>query len=172
MNFSDTKRLSKADSAPQAGSKDLTYQLVYVSIAKNKFSQQNLESILETSRKYNPTHQITGLLLYSNGNVLQILEGAKNDVHDLYERIQVDPRHHKVKMLSFLKVPKRDFSDWSMGFKRIDEATFNREIPNFSDIIERKSLNLETLAGFSIRVGFLLKNFSLMNRLDDLKKVN
>jgi hypothetical protein len=148
------------------------HQLVYVSFAVRDFDHEDLKSILETSRKYNAQHEISGLLLYSNRNIIQILEGQKEAVRDLFEKIRVDSRHQKVTLLSFEKATKRDFKEWAMGFKRVEAERFNQELPNFTDIVERKNLNFELLSGLSIKVSFILNRFSQMNRLDDLKSAS
>ena len=55
-----------------------------------------------------------------------------------------------------------------MGYKRIQFSEFDEEFPGFTDIVERKKVNLDILTGLSIKVGFVLNRFSQMNRLDDL----
>lgn len=174
MKPSDSNIQSNSNQTIPSGSLDLPahqeiHQLIYVSFAVRDFDQEDLKSILETSRKHNALHDITGLLLCSNRNIVQILEGSKEAVRDLFDRIRVDPRHHKVTLLSFEKVNEREFERWTMGFKRVDPERFEHDLPDFTDIVERKNLNFELLSGLSIRVGFVLKRFSQMNRLDDLK---
>lgn len=144
------------------------HQLVYVSIATRDFDQDDLRDILEVSRKNNAEQGITGLLLYSNRNIVQVLAGARENLEQLFEKIRRDSRHRQVTLLSFDPAPERKFKDWSMGYKRIEFSEFNGEFPGFTDIVERKKVNLDILTGLSIKVAFVLNRFSQMNRLDDL----
>jgi hypothetical protein len=91
--------------------------MVYVSSAVNPFSKDELLKLLEKSRKYNTKLEVTGMLLYKDGNFLQVLEGEQQTVQTLYTKIAQDPRHKGC--LSILQGPteKRDFPDWSMGFR-------------------------------------------------------
>jgi hypothetical protein len=144
------------------------HQLVYVSIATRDFDENDLRDILQVSRKNNAEQGITGLLLISKRNIVQVLEGAKEPLKQLLEKIRRDPRHRQVTILSFDPAPKRSFKDWSMGYKRIEVSEFEAEFPGFTDIVERKKVNLDILSGLSIKVSFVLNRFSQMNRLDDL----
>jgi Sensors of blue-light using FAD len=57
------------------------------------------------------------LLVYLNGNFLQILEGEREVVLTLAKRIEVDPRHQGMLTLLQRPVERRAFGDWSMGYK-------------------------------------------------------
>jgi hypothetical protein len=153
---------------PEEGAGQAVYQLIYMSLAVDDFDQEMLHSILDQARPKNAELGITGLLLYSKKQIVQILEGPEDVVAKLFETIRKDKRHHHVTQLSFCEVPKRDFADWAMGFKRITAEDFNSEFPGFTDIVERKNINMDLLSGLSIRVGFVLKKFSQQNRLEDL----
>src|SRR4028118_510447 len=67
--------------------------LVYVSSATRPFSGEDLHILLETCRKNNAELGVTGMLLYKDGNFMQVLEGDEGAVRGLYERIAADPRH-------------------------------------------------------------------------------
>ena len=63
-------------------------------------------------------------MLYHDGNIIQLLEGAESVVRSTHARISNDPRHHGVITLLQGYVQERTFPDWSMGFKHLssDEA--------------------------------------------------
>ena len=42
-----------------------------------KLSEEELNAILVQARQYNIAHSITGILLYIDGDFLQVLEGKK-----------------------------------------------------------------------------------------------
>ncbi len=67
--------------------------LVYVSSATRPFSGEDLRVLLETCRKNNAELGVTGMLLYKDGNFMQVLEGDERKVRTLYEKISGDARH-------------------------------------------------------------------------------
>jgi len=104
------------------------YHLIYVSQAAQPLTETELAGILEKSRDYNRRDGITGLLIYkltpsaNRGNFMQLLEGEKADVQKAFERIKADRRHHTKIVLEEGEIAARNFPDWSMGFRNIDEA--------------------------------------------------
>jgi len=66
------------------------YHIVYVSSASSKFSEEELLSILDGARKANEALGVTGLLVYIDGNIIQLLEGEENDVKTIYAKIVLD----------------------------------------------------------------------------------
>jgi len=96
-------------------------QIAYLSRSTEVLSESDLMEILEVARRGNLQCDVTGLLLYSDGAFFQVLEGEKQTVHNLYDRIWGDSRHHKVWLLHEIEIAERDFPRWSMGFQRLDE---------------------------------------------------
>ena len=91
--------------------------LVYLSTARSLFSDSDLMDLLKKSQANNQAAGITGLLLYSNGNFIQLLEGEAEIVRALYSRITQDPRHHNCIQLFDRATQARLFPEWSMGFR-------------------------------------------------------
>lgn len=96
------------------------YQVLYRSRATHVLVDNELESLLTQSRIFNKEHQITGLLLYSDGRFIQIIEGPEAEVRALYARIQEDTRHTQVVTIIDGPGPQRWFADWRMAFGRVD----------------------------------------------------
>ncbi len=94
------------------------YHLLYCSQAVHVFGEEQLADLLEHSLACNAQHDITGLLCYSNGHFVQVLEGEAIDVEDLFARIMRDRRHHQVHVLSRGIGPARRFDDWRMAFTK------------------------------------------------------
>jgi hypothetical protein len=90
-------------------------QLVYVSKTNHLFREKNLEKLAQRSRENNAKVAITGLLLYSPGFFMQLLEGEEDAIEKLYRIIQQDKRHSAVKCLVKRVVSKRSFPEWNMG---------------------------------------------------------
>jgi hypothetical protein len=97
-------------------------QLIYVSTAREELDTAELDQILASSVRHNEQQQVTGMLLYSAGSFLQILEGEEAVVAETYSRIKEDPRHTDIMLLERSVVTTRDFAHWHMGFRRLGQA--------------------------------------------------
>ena len=96
--------------------------MVYVSSAAQLFTDDQLEELLEKSRANNRRLDISGMLLYKDGNFMQFLEGPRDRVIALSKKIQADPRHRGMVVLYKEDKPERQFTDWSMGFKKYSSS--------------------------------------------------
>jgi|SRR5579871_2730975 len=113
------------------------YHLVYVSSAVKPFSEDDLKTLLETSRRNNSASGITGMLLYLGGNFIQVLEGDRTEVMKTHQRIAQDPRHRGLLTLLEGEVAARDFSEWSMGFKKV-AASEAETLPGYNDFLRQE----------------------------------
>jgi len=98
------------------------YQLLYVSGAVGRPTEEDVEQILAVSRRNNAELGVTGMLLYADGTFIQVLEGEESAVKTLSHRISRDPRHRNYMVLCEQKSQSRAFADWQMGFKKLDPA--------------------------------------------------
>jgi hypothetical protein len=110
------------------------YFLIYVSSAVELFSDEELIDLLEVSRRNNQLIDVTGLLLYKDGNFMQYLEGPKENVLKTMEKVKRDRRHRGVITLLQNEESERKFSDWSMGFKKLSGTDLS-QIPGYSDFL-------------------------------------
>jgi hypothetical protein len=99
----------------------LLLSIVYASNAVQAFSDDDLITLLDKAKQFNETVNITGILLYKDGNFMQVLEGPDEAVLALYQAIQKDRRHSDVTTLLQNPITEREFSQWSMGFRRLDD---------------------------------------------------
>ncbi|WP_341208823.1 BLUF domain-containing protein [uncultured Sphingomonas sp.] len=87
-------------------------QIVYISTATGTV---DTAAILATSRRNNARDGLTGLL-YTNGKrFLQVLEGDPANVERALARIDADPRHRAMVVLSSRDVSAREFGAWAMA---------------------------------------------------------
>lgn len=93
------------------------YFLIYVSSASEPMSRSDLEALLLKARNNNHALGITGMLLYKDGNFMQMLEGEQDVVESLHKAIKQDPRHHGLLTLLAGEADEREFRDWTMGFR-------------------------------------------------------
>lgn len=116
------------------------FELIYCSVAKPGIAADDISAILNTSRSFNKANDITGCLLYHEGEFIQLLEGEKNAVQDLYSNIVKDMRHKHVQLVVEETVTGRAFENWSMAFHDLNTA-------RVSPIV--KSLFVENVMAFS-----------------------
>ena len=98
-------------------------RLMYASRAVAAFDHEELHAILRQSRRNNPALGVTGVLCWSQGLFLQVLEGGRSAVNRLYNRIAADARHGQVELLHYEEIQERRFAGWAMG--QVDMAQLN-----------------------------------------------
>jgi hypothetical protein len=110
-------------------------QLIYVSSEKRPLSDDELDKILESCVRQNTLSGVTGMLLYSEGNFLQVLEGSEAAIEETYQRICQDARHTNFFLLSKEEIPQREFSAWQMGFRRLSKLDAKNS-PDYAPLFE------------------------------------
>jgi hypothetical protein len=90
-------------------------RLMYASRAVPAVDQEELVAILRQSKAGNPKVGVTGVLCYSGGIFIQVLEGGRMAVNQLYGKIVRDARHTDVILLAYEEISERRFAGWSMG---------------------------------------------------------
>lgn len=118
-------------------------RLLYASRAAEALTPEAVDGILAVSRKDNPALGITGLLCYSGDIFMQVLEGGRDAVSQLYNTISADPRHHDVVLLSYEEITERRFAGWTMG--QVNLARVNPSI--LLKYSERPVLNPYAVSG-------------------------
>lgn len=98
-------------------------RLLYASRPTSPLTTAVIETILAQSRAHNPKQGITGVLCYSEDLFMQVLEGGRDAVCELYNTIARDDRHRQVRILSFEEISERRFGNWTMG--HVDVTTIN-----------------------------------------------
>jgi len=90
-------------------------RLLYASRASAALTTAIVDAILERSRENNARAGVTGILCYSDDIFIQVLEGGRDEVCELYNTIVRDERHLNVRMLSYEEIAERRFGGWTMG---------------------------------------------------------
>ena len=97
--------------------------LIYISDARQPMTRAELEAIRDTSMRNNIHMDITGVLFYSAGHFVQLLEGDTGAIHWLFEKIASDHRHENVRLLVIRPAEKRIFEQWEMGLLDLDHQS-------------------------------------------------
>ena len=129
----------------------VVYQLIYTSSATPALDDFALREIAQSSSYNNQQLGITGLLLFYEGSIMQVLEGDEMSVYSLYGKVTRDKRHTGCMILSTREGQQREFSDWFMGYKNVSGCSgintlFNLNRSNLATIMPHSpSQELETL---------------------------
>jgi hypothetical protein len=106
--------------------------IVYVSAATHPMSDDGLAALLKQARENNARYGVTGVLLYHDGNFMQLLQGPADDVRKIYSAIESDPRHHLVIPIVNETGLPREFADWAMACGQLDARTWESLISQLS----------------------------------------
>jgi len=90
-------------------------RLLYASRAADPAPDGLIEAIVQQARRNNPEMGITGVLCHGSDSFLQVLEGGREPVNALYNRIVCDRRHRQVTLLNYEEIVERRFAGWTMG---------------------------------------------------------
>ncbi len=94
-----------------------TYKLIYVSQAQETICYRDIDEILKKSRKNNEFYDVSGILIFSDGYFIQLLEAASADiVRTTLSRIIKDPRHHTVRIIREWNCTERSLKNHTMAF--------------------------------------------------------
>ena len=100
------------------------HRAIYVSdaVGEAATSLLDLAQILGASERNNRRDGLTGVLMRHEGCFLQAIEGRRDDVDRLMDRLRADPRHQNLRLLSDLDVPDRLFREWPMTLAQMTPA--------------------------------------------------
>lgn len=102
-------------------------QLIYVSIDTREVTNPiRAADILAEARRNNARDDITGVLTFTGGRFVQILEGRNDRLEDLLARLAVDHRHRDLNILARRTITHRDFQGWDMVSPRLARSQIDR----------------------------------------------
>lgn len=114
----------------------MPHSVIYLSKAKQYFNEEDLLSLTSSSKVANHKLSITGFIVFQNGYFAQYLEGPKENVDLISEKIKQDKRHEIVVWLEN-SIEKVKFKEWDM--KQLKSAIY-RNLDMASFIMEELSL--------------------------------
>ena len=136
-------------------------QVVYTSKARSDVNEAQIVDIHAKALSNNAQKGITGMLLYTKSTFLQVIEGEVDAIDCLMEKIKSDTRHSDVEILVRNSIKQREFTNWSMGYRRLDEAdaaTLANFAPFFEDgfnarkFCERPGASLDILRALTSQI--------------------
>jgi len=106
--FNDLIRIGKVGRPP-------IHQLVYESRLNKDITPSDLLDLMIKSQFKNIRLDLSGLLVIHAGKFMQLLEGGKKEVDELFAVIQKDSRHTDVKVVLEFESNYRLMPSWGMG---------------------------------------------------------
>lgn len=110
-------------------------QATYISTPIRPMSTEDLMQILNSARLNNIQLGVSGMLLFTGSEFIQILEGEEKVIEELLTTIKHDPRHRDFRIIEKKKITVREYADWTMGFKRVDKDDL-RDIPGLNKFFD------------------------------------
>jgi len=92
------------------------HMMMYISdyVGDYQDMPRDFRKILVAARTNNPLVGVTGVLFFDQHKFIQILEGEKEPLHELVDKIKLDPKHTNFKLLMDCEIARRELSDWNM----------------------------------------------------------
>jgi hypothetical protein len=95
--------------------------ITYASTAVEPWTDDELVDMRARWVRRNKELDVTGMLLYGNGHLMQTIEGPDEAVTQLLDRIVDDERHHGIFVVINEPIAEREFPEWSMAFRHVGE---------------------------------------------------
>jgi hypothetical protein len=109
------------------------YYLIYTSTPAKVLTDAELHKLLHTSRQENSRFEVTGMLICLPESYIQLIEGPKPHIEQLYQNIQQDKRHFRVTTLNEGSIDRRFFPDWAMALKKPNTNATGADVLTLDD---------------------------------------
>ncbi|GAA4108762.1 hypothetical protein GCM10022393_05070 [Aquimarina addita] len=103
----------------------------YVSTVAPLLKNSEMKELFEFVKRTNSSLGITGILMYSDGNFFQVLEGEKEQLQNLFKKIQSDSRHYNVIKFFDRKITSCLFTQYQSSFSVISKKNEYRDLDVF-----------------------------------------
>ncbi|WP_031429076.1 BLUF domain-containing protein [Flavimarina sp. Hel_I_48] len=114
------------------------HTICYKSRSISTLTEESIDDLLASTLKANSKRGINGVLLHSFGNFFQVLEGEKEQINLLYDRIKQDPRHYDVFEVFNKPSSKPVFTEYSSTFLT---PTTNIDLEHIRKYLKKHSLS-------------------------------
>ena len=107
---------------------------MYLSTARPGLSTDDLQRIVDVSRRQNLLARVSGMLLFGYGRFLQLLEGPGPAVDRTYRRVLSDQRHRDAVLVYDGKGDPLRFTQWAMAFLRAEQLEHLPSVGRLMDL--------------------------------------
>jgi hypothetical protein len=95
-------------------------QVIYVCAGEPSIAEHDIATLLKQARIANRKHDVSGMLLYVGGHILQSFEGEPRMVDAVSDTLYRDKPRMRVKQMVRESIVERQFPEWTMGFATVD----------------------------------------------------
>lgn len=88
--------------------------IIYTSISSRKLSNDKLNKYLRKLKAKYEEKNLTGIFLYLDPYIMQILEGEEELLIKLFKKINKDSRHRKIRLIYSQPIKQRLFLNWTI----------------------------------------------------------
>lgn len=121
------------------------FSLIYISTTSHRWSDEEIVALLDEASDGHDAMGISGMLLYCDGVLLQVIEGSEESVRQFYSSVLIDDQHQGVVSLAEEYIPERNFPQFAMGYRRVtlddlrafDAAAMFDDVAQFVDYLQR-----------------------------------
>lgn len=138
------------------------HHIIYLSRATRPLSDEELAILLTQAREDNARQDITGALVYGDGQFMQIIEGEESALAMLYAKLLQDGRHGQVFKFADKPISQRSFASWSMAFQTASAEQF-AELKGYATP-EQLNLRVPGLSATDDMLLQMMKSFVLQPR--------
>ncbi|MCB0461616.1 MAG: BLUF domain-containing protein [Flavobacteriaceae bacterium] len=119
----------------------MPHTLCYVSSAKSSLTDLDIDHLFRVNKRNNTKYGISGILVYNYGNFLQILEGDKQTIYFLFEKISQDSRHNNIIKLIDASTDEHIFEGYDSGFVIVENSKKLNQLKKYLDWVKEAELN-------------------------------
>lgn len=125
--------------------------ILYVSSFVKDYSTTDLDIMMKSFKENNLREGVTGVIIVSNRNVMQFIQGNKKNLQMLWSNIERDGRHKNIKVLMKGESDLILYKDWSL-----------RYVHSTSDY-DWDIRHMESTLSIQNKISNLLRNFFTLN---------
>jgi hypothetical protein len=100
------------------------HAIVYVSSAVKHYSSNEFSQLIAPIKTSFKEINLSGLVIYANGNGLTMIEGGREAVEAQYQLNRSHPGHHDIIKLFDRPIQQRYFEDYVFAVKAINSSEF------------------------------------------------
>ncbi|GGX06646.1 BLUF domain-containing protein [Aquimarina muelleri] len=109
----------------------MRYVISYVSTATSKISSYDIAQLMDLIKTNNNKLNIIGILIYSDRNFFQILEGEKHLVKMIFNKIKKDARHYNIIKMLDKEIKTPTLRKYNPSFTVISDHYNQKELQQF-----------------------------------------
>ncbi|WP_281991450.1 BLUF domain-containing protein [Aquimarina aggregata] len=109
----------------------MRYTISYVSTINSSLSKSEVKMLMGFVKDRNSILGVTGILIHTEGNFFQVLEGEQELVKSLFKKIKIDDRHHSIIKMLDTTTDSTSFSQYHSSFTVVSERDGQNELRQF-----------------------------------------